>query len=107
LGAHDGLDAVGDEVARLERVGHPVRPVRDAVRHADRVEAQPDHAALLHRALSEQSDVKEVHVARVALVPDGRDADLRLAHPALDLAHIRRVQLRLPRALRDALCDDG
>ena len=44
LGAHHGLDRVGDQVARLEREAHAVGPHRDAVADADGVEPHADQA---------------------------------------------------------------
>ena len=38
LGAHDGLDRIGDHFARHQRVAHAGRSHRDAVRHRDGVE---------------------------------------------------------------------
>ena len=44
LGAHHRLDRVGDQVARLQRVAHALGAHRDAVGHADGVEAHADQA---------------------------------------------------------------
>mmetsp|Transcript_31242 Transcript_31242/g.82783 ORF Transcript_31242/g.82783 Transcript_31242/m.82783 type:complete len:535 (-) Transcript_31242:39-1643(-) len=107
LRAHHRLNPVRDQVARLQRVGHAIGAVRDAVADTDRVEAQPDHAGVLDEGLGDGGDVEQVHVARVALVPHRRDAHLRLGHAVLELADIRRVELRLPGTLRLALRDDG
>mmetsp|Transcript_35695 Transcript_35695/g.84727 ORF Transcript_35695/g.84727 Transcript_35695/m.84727 type:complete len:349 (-) Transcript_35695:48-1094(-) len=97
LSAHDGLDGVGDDVTRLKRVGHAVCAHGDAVGHSDGVEAVPDHArfrdALLHLA----SEVKQMHVARVALIPHARNTDLRLVE-ILGL-EAGSVEHRLGRAL--------
>jgi hypothetical protein len=107
LRAHDRLNRVGDEIAALQRVGHAVGPIRDAVAHADGVEAQADHLAPLHCRLGLGGHIEQVHVARVALVPNGGDANLRLVHAIGDLAHVRRIQLRLTCSLRLALRDHG
>ena len=76
LRAHDRLDAVGDEVARLQREGHAVGAHGDPVRDADRVEPKPDHARVGDAGLDLGGEVQEVHVAGVALVPDRRNPDL-------------------------------
>lgn len=78
LGGHDGLDAVGDEVARLQAVAHAARAHGDGVAHPDGVEAEAHHAGLGHAGLDGLGETEEVHVAGVALVPDGGDADLGL-----------------------------
>ena len=51
LGGGQGLDRVGDQVAGLERIAHPVGAHRDAVAHADRVEPHPDAPRLGHALL--------------------------------------------------------
>jgi len=51
LAAHDGLDTVGDEVARLQAVAHALGAHRHAVADADGVEPVADHARLHHAAL--------------------------------------------------------
>jgi hypothetical protein len=80
LTPHGSLDRVGNQVARLQRVSHARRPHGDAVGHADGVEAVA-HAVGRHDAPFDLfGQVEQVHVAGVALVPDGADADLRLVH---------------------------
>ena len=49
LGAHHGLDRVGDQVARLQRVAHALGAHRDAVADADGVEPHADQAGGLRR----------------------------------------------------------
>mmetsp|Transcript_2758 Transcript_2758/g.8597 ORF Transcript_2758/g.8597 Transcript_2758/m.8597 type:complete len:541 (+) Transcript_2758:489-2111(+) len=107
LRAHHRLDAICDQVSRLEGVCHAVGAVGDAVGDADRVEAQAHHPAPLAALLGGAGDVEQVHVARVALVPHRGDADLHLVHAARHLAHVGGVQLRLPRSLRPSLRDHG
>jgi hypothetical protein len=70
LGAHDGLDRVGDQVARLQREAHAVGAHRDAVADADGVEAHADQPAPTTPFLHLSARVVEVHVAGVAFVPD-------------------------------------
>ncbi len=104
LGAHDGFDRVGDQVARLERVAHALGAHRDAVADADGVEPHADQAGRLHAFLHLVGEVVQVHVAGVALVPDAGDADLGLVHVLFGQAgaveHGLRGPLRL--GLRDA-----
>ena len=61
---------------------------------------------LLDVLLRRRSEVVEVHVARIALVPHRCDPHLRLVHPTRDLPHVGGVELRLTRALRLALRND-
>ncbi|TKW50631.1 hypothetical protein CTA1_5680 [Colletotrichum tanaceti] len=80
LAVHDGLDGVGDDLARLQRVAHALGAHADAVRDADGVELVGDQADVLDGLAHDVGQVEQVHVAGVALVPDGRDADLGLVH---------------------------
>jgi hypothetical protein len=101
LRAHHGFDRVGDQVARLKGVTHPVRAHRNPVGHADGVEPHADQARIDDPALYDSSEVVEVHVAAVALVPYRRDANLRLVH--VGTRETGRVQHRLGCALRRRL----
>jgi hypothetical protein len=103
LAAHDRLDRVGDDLARLQRVAHALGAHGDAVADADGVELHAQQARALHALLDLVVEVHQVHVARVARVPYGADAHLRLVH--VRLAHPRRVQHGLRRALRLGLRD--
>ena len=103
LAAHDSLDAVGDQIARLQRVAHPFGSHRDAVAHADRIEPHPDHPRRLHSLFHFQRQIVEVHVAGVALVPHAGDADLRLVH--ILFGHAGPVEHGLRRPLRAGLSD--
>src|SRR5690606_11051918 len=103
LRAHDGLDGVGDEVARLQRVAHPLGAHADAVGHPDRVEPHADHSSLHDAFLHVLGEAVEVHVAGVALPPVRHDADLRLVE--IFLAQTRGVEHGLGDALREGLGD--
>ena len=76
LGAHDGLDGIGDQVARLEREAHAVGAHGDAVADADGVEAHADQSGGGDAFLHFRGKVEQVHVAGVAFEPDAGDADL-------------------------------
>src|SRR5262249_43807589 len=80
LRAHHGLDRIGDQVPRLQRIAHAVGAHRDAVADTDGVEPHADHAGSAHPATYFGRELEQVHVAGVAVVPDAGDADLRLAH---------------------------
>lgn len=99
LGAHDGLDAVGDEVARLEAVAHAPGAHGDGVADPDGVESEADHAGLADALSHGLSKLEKVHVAGVPLVPDGGDPDLGLAEVSVGEAdaveHGLRGALRL------------
>ena len=103
LGRHDGLDAVGDDVARLQRVAHAVGAHRDAVGDADGVEAHTDEVGFLDAIVNQFGEVVEVHVAGVAFPPDRGDADLGLDHVAFFQAGGEEHGLR--RSLRFGLSD--
>ncbi len=79
LRLHHGLDRIGDQVARLQRVAHAVGAHRDAVADADGVEPHADQAGRDDPLLDSIGQPFEVHVAGVALVPHAGDADLRLS----------------------------
>ncbi len=83
LGAHDGLDRVGDQIARLQRVAHSLGAHRDAVADADRVESHTDQVGGDHPLLDPGGQLVQVHVARVPLVPHTGDADLGFLHVGL------------------------
>mmetsp|Transcript_16306 Transcript_16306/g.48671 ORF Transcript_16306/g.48671 Transcript_16306/m.48671 type:complete len:356 (-) Transcript_16306:207-1274(-) len=78
LRAHDRLHGVRDEVPRLERVAHARRAHGDAVADAHGIEAVADEARLLARLADARAELQEVHITRIAVVPDGAHADLRL-----------------------------
>ncbi len=103
LSAHHRLDRVGDEVARLERVAHALGAHRDAVGDTDGVEAHSDHARGHDALFDPSSELIEVHVAGIPLVPDRGDADLRLVHVVGRQAG--GIEHRLAGALRCGLGD--
>ena len=103
LPLHDRLDTVGDDLTTLQRVTHTRRAHGDAVTDADSVEAVSDEPGFADRVPDEGGQVQQVHVARVALVPDGGDADLGLVH--VGLAEPRRVEHGLRGALGLGLGD--
>ena len=105
LRAHDGLDRVGDQIARRQRVAHAVGAHRQAVADADGVEAEPDETGGLHAFLDVCGQPIEVHVAGVALVPHAADADLRLLQ--IGVGQADAVEHRLRRALAARLSDAG
>jgi len=80
LRSHHGLNAVRDQIPRLQAVAHPPRPHRDRVANPDRIKPEPNHPGLSDPVLDGLGQPHEVHVASVALVPDGRYADLGLLH---------------------------
>jgi hypothetical protein len=105
LRAHDGLDAVGYEVSGLQAVAHAPRAHGDGVADPDGVEAEGHHAGLADAIAHGLGEAEQVHVAGVALVPDRRDADLRLAEVGIGEADA--VEHGLRGALRLGLGDAG
>src|SRR5439155_11874596 len=80
LAAHDRFDGIGDEVAGLQRIAHPLGPHADAVGDAHGVEPHADQAYLIYARLDLLGQTVEVHVAGISLVPDAGDPDLGLVH---------------------------
>ena len=78
LGLHNGLDRVGDDVARRQREAHAIGAHRDAVADADGVEPHAHHPGRRHALTHSRRQFVEVHVAGIALVPHAGDADLWL-----------------------------
>ncbi len=105
LRAHDGLDRVGNQVARGQRVAHPLGSHRDTVADADGVEAEADQARRLHAFLDVRGEAVEMHVAGVAFVPHAADAHLRLLQVRIRQADA--VQHGLRRALAAGLRHAG
>lgn len=96
LRAHDGLDAVGDEVARLEAVAHTSGAHGDGVADPDGVESEAHHAGLADAVTDGFGEAEQVHVAGVPLVPYGGDAHLRLAEVGVGEADAVEHGLRRP-----------
>lgn len=94
LSAHDGLDAVGDQVPGLQAVAHATCPHGDGVADSDRVESEADEACLGDALLDGLREGHQVHVTRVALVPHRRDSDLRLRQIVLRESHAVEDRLR-------------
>ena len=80
LRAHEGFDGVGDEVAGLQGEGHAVCAHGYAVGYADGVEAHANAPGFGDAFFGFGGEVVEVHVARVAFVPDRGNADLCFVH---------------------------
>ncbi|CRK45441.1 hypothetical protein BN1723_006607 [Verticillium longisporum] len=92
LAVHDRLDAVGDDLTALQGVAHALGAHAHAVGDANRVEPVGNEAGLGHGRADDGRQVHEVHVAGVALVPDGGDADLGLVHVVFaQLLHLSRL----------------
>ena len=80
LRAHEGFDGVGNEVAGLKREGHAVCAHGYSVGYADGVKAHAHAPGFCDAFFCFGGEVVEVHVARVAFVPDRGDADLCFVH---------------------------
>mmetsp|Transcript_1409 Transcript_1409/g.3036 ORF Transcript_1409/g.3036 Transcript_1409/m.3036 type:complete len:240 (+) Transcript_1409:1659-2378(+) len=80
LGAHGGLDGVGDEVPRLQTVPHACCAHGYAVGDSDGVEAVADHVRIDDPRFHAHRKIEEMHVARVALIPDRADPHLGFFH---------------------------
>src|SRR5439155_19529076 len=76
---------------------------RDAVTDADRVEPESDEPCRLYAFLYLLGELQQVHVARVSLIPDARDANLRFLK--ILIRKPGRVEHRLRSALRLRRCD--
>ena len=104
LRAHDGLDAVGDEVVGLEAVAHAPGAHGDGVADTVGVESEADHAGLAHAIVDGLGEVEQVHVTGVPLIPHQGDAALQLAEVHVGEADLTEHGLRgaLRLGLRDA-----
>ena len=78
MGAQHRLDAVGDELARRERILHAAVAHRDAVIHPDGVEDEGHAARLADEALDQHADLVQVGVARDAIGVGVANGDKRL-----------------------------
>ena len=83
MGGDLGLDAVGDELARRERVLHARVGHREAVAHADGVELERHAAGLADGVGDELADLAQVVVAGDDLDERVADGDERLAEVLL------------------------
>ena len=77
LGAGDGLERIGDDLARHQRVLHALGAHRDAVGDGDGAEDDGFAAGRGHARPTRAPQPVDVHVARRHLAPGGADADLR------------------------------
>jgi hypothetical protein len=66
----DGLDRIGDQVPRLERVTHAERAHRDPVRDGGRPEPVPRDAGIGERFLDPGTESQDVLVAAVRIFFD-------------------------------------
>ena len=103
--AGDGLDRVGDDLARHERIPHARRAVRDAVRDGDRVEQDALRAGAVGALSRVAREAVDVHVARRDHVPGRCDADLRLRE--IRVLEPDGSQHGAARRLREAVDDDA
>ena len=97
MGAHRRLDGVGDDLTRLQRIAHPIRPHRNAITDADGVEAHPHQARSDHPFLDKGGQIIQMHVAGIALIPNTGDPYLSFVH--IRFAHPGAIQHRLRGAL--------
>mmetsp|Transcript_26694 Transcript_26694/g.44768 ORF Transcript_26694/g.44768 Transcript_26694/m.44768 type:complete len:260 (-) Transcript_26694:316-1095(-) len=93
LSTHHRLNTVRNDVTRLKTEAHPVGAHGDAVADPDGVEAHAHHAGFDDALFHFQREIHKMHVARVALVPHGGDANLCPVHVLF--IHPCRVQHRL------------
>jgi hypothetical protein len=70
------LDAIRNDLSRLQTEPHPLTTHRNAITNPNSVILPRQHLLLLHRPLDLLADIQEVRVARVAFPPDTRDSDL-------------------------------
>jgi hypothetical protein len=105
LAAHDSLDRVCDDVARLQRVAHTGGSVGHAVTDTNGVELHTLESSSLNALVDLVAEVHQVHVTGVARVPDGRDTDLGLVHVLV--AEASGVQHGLRGTVSLGLGDDG
>ena len=105
LGHHDGLDAVGDDLAADEGEVHALVAHRDAVGDGDRAELQRVAAAGVHALLRRLREPVEAQVAGRDLVPGRRDADLGLV--PVGVAHADGAEHAARGRGLDAVGDDA
>ena len=83
MGVGHIFDAVGDELARRQRIEHAVVAHGDAVVHGDGVEFLGDAARRLDLARDQLAEVLQVHMAGHELGEGIGDGDDRLAEIAV------------------------
>jgi hypothetical protein len=97
LGGHDGFNRVGNDLTGLQREAHPLGAHRHTIADADGVKPHPHKTGGLDTFLDLFGQRIQVHIAGIALVPAGSDADLRLVH--IVFGQTRRIEHRLRGAL--------
>mmetsp|Transcript_3116 Transcript_3116/g.11969 ORF Transcript_3116/g.11969 Transcript_3116/m.11969 type:complete len:291 (+) Transcript_3116:2028-2900(+) len=103
LSTHHGLDAIRDQIPRLQREGHARRTHGNPVRHPHGVKLKAHHIRRLDAFRHFTRQVQQVFVTRVSLPPHRGHADLRFVH--IGLRQARGVQHRLRRSLALRLRD--
>ena len=73
MGLYHRLDRIGYQLARRQRVAHPVVSHGDAVVDADGIELEWNSARLTHRVLHHSAELLQVNVA-------GNDVHVGVAH---------------------------
>ena len=76
LATHDRLDGVGDDLARDERVFHPLGAHRDAIRDRDSIENCPLAARCIDSQCGFAGELVDVHIAGRDHAPGRSDANL-------------------------------
>ena len=84
---HHGLDGIGDDFARDQRIAHAGRAHRDAVGNRDGVEQHALAARGIGSCRGFARQHVDVHVAWRDIGPGGCDAHLRLAEVRVGEAH--------------------
>lgn len=87
LRTHNSLNTIRDQIPRLQAVTHPSGPHRNRIAHPDRIKPKPNHSTLPHPLFHGLGQAQQVHVARVAFVPDGGNPYLGLSHVLIGEAH--------------------
>ena len=80
LSPHSRLNRVSNNITRLKRISHPLRPHRHTVRNSNSIKLIPHQTLLLNPLLTLRPQLQKMHVTRVPLIPTRRDAYLRLIH---------------------------
>ena len=106
MGLDDGLDAVGDQLARGQGILHAAVAHRDAVVHADGVEDERHAAGRADHPLDQRADLVQVGVARDAVDIAVGDGDERLVPVRLGLDGAGGAQQRTVRRAFKSFFDD-